>query len=329
MTKNKLINDRKLKIDSSFKNIIGQNRAITLLQQAISLNRIAPAYLFVGVSGIGRSLAAQGFAQLLLTQNLSEKQKSLTVKKILHHNHPDFRWLEPTYSDRGELLTVSQALAKDLKRKTPPKIRIEQIRQLIQFLNRPPLESERLIVVIEDAHTMAEAPANALLKTLEEPGKATLILIAPSTESLLSTIVSRCQPIPFQRLSQQDLQQVLENTGNQEILNHPELLKIAQGSPGEVIAAWSQLQAIPQDVLQQLKQIPKNHLVALRLAKTITQELDLATQLWLVDYLQYCYWQKDYNSSTIKQWEDTRKYLLSYVQPRLVWECTLSNLINF
>ena len=311
-----------------FENIIGQNRALTLLQQAIALNRIAPAYLFVGVPGIGRSLAAQGFAQLLLTQNLSEEKKSLATRKIWHRNHPDFRWLEPSYSDRGEIVTVSQAIAKDLKRKTPPKIRIEQIRQLIEFINRPPLESERLVVVIEDAHTMAEAPANALLKTLEEPGKATLILIAPSTESLLSTIVSRCQPIPFQRLSQKDLQQVLEITGNQEILQHPELLKLAQGSPGEAISAWSQLQTIPQDLLQQLTQIPRNHLVALKLAKTITQELDLTTQLWLVDYLQYCYWQQHHNPSMMEKWEDTRKYLLSYVQPRLVWECILNDLAN-
>ena len=317
-----------MKVDSSFENIVGQNRAITLLQQAIALNRIAPAYLFVGVAGIGRSLAAQGFAQLLLTQNLSEEKKSLMARKILHHNHADFRWLEPTFSDRGELVTASQAVAKDLKRKTPPKIRIEQIRQLIEFINRPPLESERLVVVIEDAHTMAEAPANALLKTLEEPGKATLILIAPSTESLLSTIVSRCQPIPFQRLSQQDLQQVLATTGNQEILHHPEILELAQGSPGEAIAAWSQLQAIPQYFLQQLKEVPRNHLAALHLAKNIAQELDLTTQLWLVDYLQYCYWQKYHNPSMMQQWEDTRKYLLSYVQPRLVWECTLGNLIN-
>ena len=308
--------------------IIGQDRAIILLQQAISLNRIAPAYLFVGGSGIGRGLAAQGFTQLLLTQNLSEEKKSLTKNKILHHNHPDLRWLEPTYSDRGELITVSQAIAKDLKRKMPPQIRIEQIRQLIEFINRPPLESSRLVVVIEDAHTMAEAPANALLKTLEEPGKATLILIAPSTESLLSTIVSRCQVIPFQRLSSQDLQQVLETTGHQEILQHPELLQLAQGSPGEAISAWSQLQAIPSDLLQQLKQIPKNHLVALKLAKTITQELDLTTQLWLVDYLQYYYWQKSHQPLIIKQWEDTRKYLLSYVQPRLVWESTLLLLSN-
>ncbi|ELS00820.1 hypothetical protein Xen7305DRAFT_00005210 [Xenococcus sp. PCC 7305] len=314
--------------NSAFEDIIGQDRAITLLQQAIALDRVAPAYLFVGASGVGRSLVAHQFAQLLLTQNLSTEKKSLAAKKLGHGNHPDFRLLEPTFSDRGELVTASQAIAKDLKRKTPPKIRIEQIRQLIEFINRPPLEAERLVVVIEDAQTMAEAPANALLKTLEEPGKATLILIAPSTESLLSTIVSRCQPIPFQRLSQQNLQQILENTGNEEILKHPELLKLAQGSPGEAIAAWAQLQAISPDLLKKLTQIPRNHLAALVLAKTITQELDLTTQLWLVDYLQYCYWQQHQNPLMMKQWEDARRYLLSYVQPRLVWETTLSSLVK-
>jgi len=315
-------------VNSGFENIIGQNRAITLLERAIALERIAPAYLFVGASGIGRGLAAEGFAQQLLTHKLPEEKKPLAEKKIGHRNHPDLRWLEPTFSDRGELVTASQALAKDLKRKTPPKIRIEQIRQLIEFINRPPLEAERLVVVIEDAQTMAEATANALLKTLEEPGKATLILTALSTESLLSTIVSRCQPIPFQRLSQQDLQEVLENTGHAEILEHSELIKLAQGSPGEAISAWSQLQKIPQELLQQLTQTPQHHLAALTLAKTITQELDLTTQLWLVDYLQYCFWQKHYNPSMMKQWEETRKYLLSYVQPRLVWETTLLKLTS-
>ena len=56
---------------------------------------------------------------------------------------------------------------------------------------------------------MAESPANALLKTLEEPGKATLILIAPDPNSLLTTLVSRCQKIQFYPLSQADLSTIL------------------------------------------------------------------------------------------------------------------------
>ena len=67
----------------------------------------------------------------------------------------------------------------------------------------------------------------------------------------------------------------------------------------------------------------QNPLQAIELAKTITQELDSSTQLWLVDYLQYCYWQQKRSTELMEKWEKTRSYLLSYVQPRLVWECAL------
>ena len=55
----------------------------------------------------------------------------------------------------------------------------------------------------------------------------------------------------------------------------------------------------------------------------IDRELDSAEQLWLVDYLQYIYWQRDRNPQVIELLEQTRAQLLAYVQPRLVWECTL------
>ena len=64
--------------------------------------------------------------------------------------------------------------------------------------------------------------ANALLKTLEEPGQATLILIAPALESVLPTLVSRCQRISFHHLDTVTMAQVLTQTGHEEILQYPE-----------------------------------------------------------------------------------------------------------
>lgn len=296
-------------------NLIGHKQAITLLKQAVSSQKIAPAYLFVGVSGIGKSIAARGFSELLL--NCDFQQSFLT-------SHPDLMWVEPTYSDKGELIAVSQAKAQKLKPKSAPSLRIEQIRQISHFFYRRPLKSDRLVVVIEDAHLMSEASANALLKTLEEPTNGTIILIASSVDALLPTIVSRCQCIRFTPLSQKDLELVLKTLNYEEILQHPSLITMAQGSPGNAIAAWDQLQLIPQQLHQQLLKTPKNHLEALTIAKTITQELELSTQLWLVDYLQHYYWQQEQNSTLAKKWEQTRQYLLSYVQPRLVWECLLT-----
>jgi DNA polymerase III subunit delta' len=300
-------------------NLIGQEQAVTLLKQAVNSQKVAPAYLFVGIPGIGKKIAARGFAELLLKCNFTEF--SLAA-------HPDLLWIEPTYTDKGELISVSQAEAQNLSFKSTPTIKIEQVRQISQFLSRPPLKSDRLTVIIKDAHLISEAPANALLKTLEEPGNGTIILIAPSIDTLLTTIVSRCQCIRFAPLSAQNLELVLKKTHYTEILKHPSLIAMAQGSPGLAIAAWQQLQLIPQQLYQQLLKIPQNYLEALTIAKNITQELELSTQLWLVDYLQYYYWQKDHNKALAAKWEQNRKYLLSYVQPRLVWECFFTEIID-
>ncbi|MEO0013492.1 MAG: hypothetical protein RLZZ535_1881, partial [Cyanobacteriota bacterium] len=192
---------------------------------------------------------------------------------------------------------------------------------------------------------------------------------APDPDSLLTTLVSRCQRIQFNRLCSQDLSTILKANNYAAILEHPELMAIAQGSPGQAIAAWEQLQLIPDELLQQLKRLrspkgllkdlsrivgdtashiaprdatlganplgraypegsPKTPLEAFNLAQAITTQLDSSAQLWLVDYLQAYYWQQNQQLELMETWEKTRQYLLSYVQPRLVWECALLNLIS-
>lgn len=294
---------------------IGQEAGLRFLDAALARDRIAPAYLFVGAEGIGRGLAARYFARRLL----GDSHPNLT-------NHPDFLRVEPTYLDKKELYTVSQAREKGLKRKSPPQIRLQQIRELSQFLANPPLEASRKVIIIEQAERMAEAAANGLLKTLEEPGRATLILIAPSSESLLPTLVSRCQRIPFSRLSSQQMAEVLQMTGHEEILNHPAILAIAQGSPGVAIAAWDQQNAIPPELLAKIHQLPRSLRDALELAKEISKTLDTPEQLWLLDYLQQTYWHSSGGSlspTVLGALEEARRHLGRFVQPRLVWEVTL------
>ena len=223
-----------------FDPIIGQTRAIELLSSAVNNNRIAPAYLFAGGEGIGRSLTAKCFSEMLLCANISSSQIASIQKKIRQGNHPDLLWVMPSYLERGQIISVREAEAKKLKRKAPPQLRIEQIRAITQFLSRPPLEAPRSLVIIEDAIAMTEAAGNALLKTLEEPGKATIILIAPP-RSLLPTIISRTQQIPFSPLNRADLERVLQVRGYCEILEHPEILAIANGSPGVAITSFSML----------------------------------------------------------------------------------------
>jgi DNA polymerase III subunit delta' len=306
--------------------LLGQTQAVELLTQSIIRERLAPAYLFYGADGIGKSLAARCFIESIFGDRIPENNRALILQKLRQGNHPDVLWVAPTYKHQDKLLTAAEATAAGVKKKAPPQIRIEQIREIGQFLARPPLLGSRSIIAIEHAETMAEGAANALLKTLEEPGRATIIAIASSVESLLPTIVSRCQRIAFQRLDRALMVEILTKLGRTEILDRPEILGLAQGSPGAAIALWEQLQTLPADLIDRSTKLSLTRRQGLELAMEIDRELDSSEQLWLVDYLQYTYWQKYRVPQTIELLEQTRSQLLAYVQPRLVWECTLLKL---
>jgi len=92
--------------------------------------------------------------------------------------------VEPTHSTMAKRLSADAAATAGLKRKAPPVIRTEQIREIAQFLSRPPAP-------------VGSGENDSGKKTLEEPGQATLILMQPAVESLLPTLVSRCQRIPY------------------------------------------------------------------------------------------------------------------------------------
>jgi len=312
----------------SFNQLKGQNLAIELLQRGYSLKQIAPAYLFAGNEGIGRRLAALSFTTMLFSQNSDVEQQAIINKQVMDLNHPDLFWVEPTYLHQGKLITAKEAIANSISRKTAPQIRIEQIREIIEFLGRPPLLSSRSVVIIEGAHQMTEASANGLLKTLEEPGLATLILIANSNQPLLSTIVSRCQRVPFFRLNDTELTEVLQDQGYAEIVSDPDILALAQGSPGRALALAQQFKKIPPELLSRLKNVPQTLTTAFTLAQAIIQELDTEEQMWLIDYLQSYYWRSGQVPQIATIWEKARQYLQQYVNPRLVWECTLLEILN-
>jgi len=300
-------------IGTAFSEIIGQPQAVKILTQAIAQQKLAPAYLFTGMAGVGKRTTARAFIQAI-------------TGKV---RHPDVLWVEPTYMDKGKLLTLKEAEAAGLKRKTSPQIRIEQIREVADFLSRPPLFGERSLVVIASAETMAESAGNALLKTLEEPGRATIILIAPTEVSLLPTLVSRCQKVPFSRLALADMQLILQKVLPPDRASElPEtLLWQAEGSIGNALQAHRYLQTIPPELLPSADNLPQTAIAAMELAKSISS-LDPEAQLWLADYWQNWLWEKYCLPAPIKIFEQTKQHLQHFVQSRLAWEVALIGLVN-
>lgn len=292
-----------------FREILGQTQAIDLLVRAMEQERIPPAYLFSGRQGIGKATTAKAWIRAI-------------VGRVAH---PDVLWVEPTYLDRGKLVTSSEAT--NLKRKTSPQVRLEQVREVSEFLSRLPLQSPRSIVVIENAETMAESASNALLKTLEEPGRATIILLVTAGNHILPTLISRCQKISFWGLSLPDMETILRKQG---VTDMPQaILEQAEGSVGLALQAYEILQNTPPELLPCAENLPQRSIDSLQMAKSIAS-LELETQLWLADYWQQWLWQSRYANQDARQpvqdLEQAKQYLKSFVQPRLVWEVTLSRL---
>jgi len=309
-----------------FKTIFGQDLAIKILKSAIAKEHISPAYLFSGPEGVGRKKTTKIFIKAILDKNFN---KEGTKRKIENNNHPDLLWIEPSYIVQGKRISQRQAKSENISMKSPPQIRLNQIKEIIEFLGKKPFESERSIVVIEDIERINESASNALLKTLEETNTGLFILITQRPEKLLSTIRSRCQIVPFIRLNDNQVDKIIkkleivQEIDDISIEKVGELLDFSCGSPGRYLRNIQYWLAISNELRQKLEIKLTNQIELLKLAKEITDELNIEQQLWFIDFQQNRIWRKEKNQIMVKKLEVLRKQLLSYVQPRLAWEVTL------
>lgn len=311
-----------------FADLIGQRRAVSLLEAALAKDRLAPAYLFAGADGVGRRLAALRFLEGVLA---GPGGSPGLRRRLEQGNHPDLLWVEPTYQHQGQLIPVSQAEEQGVARRAPPQLRLEQVRGVSRFLARRAVESRRSLVVLEQVEAMAEGAANALLKTLEEPGDGLLILITATPERLLSTIRSRCQQIPFLRLDPQDLDRVLASVSSEDgatdgMADPPALRELAAGSPGAMLQHRRQWRQLPEGLADRLRVRHREPLEALALARDLTEALDGEQQLWVLDWWQQVLWLEAHDPEPLRRLEKLRQQLRAYVQPRLAWEVALLDL---
>jgi DNA polymerase-3 subunit delta' len=320
-----------------FADLIGQPQAVSLLMASLQQGRLAPAYLLAGPDGVGRRLAALRFLEGVLAGPSGDPA---IRRRLAAGNHPDLLWVEPTYSHQGRLVPASQAEAEGVSRRTPPQLRLDQVREVSRFLARRPVEAPGCLVVIEAAEAMAEAAANALLKTLEEPGDGLLVLITSAPEQLLPTIRSRCQSVRLGRLRPEELQQVLARSAAASAgdpaptPDPPELLELAAGSPGALLAHRQQWQQLPAPVTTALRQLAADRsalaasspLELLGLASAIASELDGEQQLWLLQWWQLLLWRQGGSQRMLERLNRLRSHLMAYVQPRLAWEVALLDL---
>lgn len=199
----------------------GHNEVWQRLQEAIGGDRLPHALLFVGPAGIGKSLVARRLAASLACANSPAPCGSCDgCRQMAAGTHPDLLWIElPTGKKE---------------------IGIANARQLKRFVQLRAVTARRKIAVVDDADRLSIAAQNALLKSLEEPpGNATILLVTASPGTLLSTVRSRCQRVPFHPLTDADVRSVLETLVLEADANdEAEILRLvseAEGSPGRAL----------------------------------------------------------------------------------------------
>jgi len=178
-----------------FADLIGHEDVVARLIRA-ARHAIAHAYLLHGPEGIGKRAIADAFATLLLCARGGDDACGTCAQcvRTLAGTHPD--------------LCI---VAREDERRD---IRIEQVRGLVRWLTLRPMMAARKVAIIDGAHLLNEHGQNALLKTLEEPpGASVLVLTATSPSQLLPTVRSRCQLTPLRPLCRADVEAALRARG--------------------------------------------------------------------------------------------------------------------
>ncbi|SHG41705.1 DNA polymerase-3 subunit delta' [Thermosyntropha lipolytica DSM 11003] len=183
----------------------GQDKALHILKKAAEGGNISHAYLFIGPEGVGKMLTARMWAYSLLSRE--DENAALYLREGMH---PDLLVIE---RDENKTLLGKDKIVKDLE----------------PWLALKPYHAGHRIAIIRDAHLLSMEGANALLKTLEEPPSYAVIILIADENTLLETIVSRCQVIRFSPLPSRVLEEILLTRGISEE-KAKEAARLGQGS---------------------------------------------------------------------------------------------------
>ena len=192
----------------SFENLIGNEEIKDMINKMVHTGKLTHSYLFVGPSGIGKTLFAKEFAKMILCQGTHIKpcNQCKSCIEIENDNHPDLIEIEPENST----------------------IKIDKIRKMQEKVLEKPIISRKKVYIIKDADCMTKEAGNCLLKTLEEPPSFITIIMTGANEGMfLNTIKSRCMKIVFNKIQDDALKEFSRKNG---IQLEDSLLKACEGS---------------------------------------------------------------------------------------------------
>lgn len=211
--------------------VIGQQKALTLLRRSLGTDSLSHAYLLVGPAHIGKMKLALNLAQALNCENNRNPDDNREIPcgecpaclKIASLKHADVQVL---------------SMSEDATEENRAKISVTQIEDLQHSASLPPFEGRFKVFIIDAAEYLSIGAANRLLKTLEEPVDNVLFILLTVDEKLLPpTVVSRCQRIELSLVPAKEIEEALIKKWTVEPEKARLLSRLAHGCPGWAVAA--------------------------------------------------------------------------------------------
>lgn len=224
---NYIVSARKYR-PSTFESVVGQRALTTTLKNAIATGKLAHAYLFCGPRGVGKTTCARIFAKTINCMSPTPEGEACNqCESCTAFN-------EQRSYNIHELDAASNNSVDD-------------IRQLVEQVRIPPQIGKYKVYIIDEVHMLSASAFNAFLKTLEEPPRHAIFILATTEKhKILPTILSRCQIYDFNRIGVEDTVAHLAYVASKEgITAEPEALNVialkADGGMRDALSIFDQV----------------------------------------------------------------------------------------
>ena len=189
---------------ADFKSVVGQKHITTTLQNAIKNKHLAQAFLFCGPRGVGKTTCARILAKTINCENLQPDSEACgkCSSCVSFQNNSSFNIYELDAASNNS---------------------VDDIRNLVEQVRYAPQKGDYKVYIIDEVHMLSTNAFNAFLKTLEEPPKYAIFILATTEKhKILPTILSRCQIFDFNRIQVKDIANHLEEIAQKEQVDYEE-----------------------------------------------------------------------------------------------------------